>query len=245
MRWRGSVLDGVLAAEDGEVEDGFDAGLGVVAAGHEIPFMRQQRFAGSDCFNAPFAGADLRLLKQLLHDGQTVLLMLTKSDTVVDLSEGAQSLKSAVMRIADAEEQAREMLRIGRRAAVPVGGAAEGALPLADGEAIAWTEMARGLLVHWVRLEDSPSGPRVADCRVLAPTEWNFHPRGVLAQACITWRKALSMRTSQPGVRMKRRSVLRSECDSLNSATGSTMRGSGAHHSGGSPGLYQGKMPRW
>ncbi|MFT3957464.1 MAG: hypothetical protein QM722_24710 [Piscinibacter sp.] len=60
---------------------------------------------------------------------------------------------------------------------------AEGALPLGHGEAIAWTEMARGLLVHWVRLEDSPPGPRVADCRVLAPTEWNFHPQGVLAQA--------------------------------------------------------------
>ncbi len=59
---------------------------------------------------------------------------------------------------------------------------AEGALPLAQGEAIAWTEMSRGLLVHWVQLEDSPSGPRVADCRVLAPTEWNFHPEGVLAQ---------------------------------------------------------------
>ena len=39
---------------------------------------------------------------------------------------------------------------------------------------------------HWVRLEDSPSGPRVADCRVLAPTEWNFHPRGVLAQTLAT-----------------------------------------------------------
>lgn len=62
---------------------------------------------------------------------------------------------------------------------------AEGALPLGPGEAIAWTEMARGLLVHWVRLEegdDGPQGPRVADCRVLAPTEWNFHPHGVLAQ---------------------------------------------------------------
>ncbi len=60
---------------------------------------------------------------------------------------------------------------------------AEGVLPLAQGEAIAWTEMARGLLVHWVQLEDSPAGARVADCRVLAPTEWNFHPEGVLAQA--------------------------------------------------------------
>lgn len=59
---------------------------------------------------------------------------------------------------------------------------AAGALPLPGGEAIAWTEMARGLLVHWVRLEDRPDGPRVADCRVLAPTDWNFHSRGVLAR---------------------------------------------------------------
>ncbi|TXC66644.1 hypothetical protein FSC37_14910 [Piscinibacter aquaticus] len=62
------------------------------------------------------------------------------------------------------------------------------ALPLGPGEAISWTEMARGLLVHWVQLEDGPRGPRVADCRVLAPTEWNFHPHGVLAQTLATLR---------------------------------------------------------
>lgn len=56
-----------------------------------------------------------------------------------------------------------------------------GALPLNPGEGIAWTEMARGLLIHWVRLD--ASGQSVEACRVLAPTEWNFHPRGVLAQA--------------------------------------------------------------
>ena len=65
---------------------------------------------------------------------------------------------------------------------------AHGALALGPGEGIAWTEMARGLLVHWVRLADSADGPRVADCRVLAPTEWNFHPRGVLARALATLR---------------------------------------------------------
>lgn len=56
---------------------------------------------------------------------------------------------------------------------------AEGALPLAHGEGIAWTETARGLLVHRVLLDD---GERVHAAQVLAPTEWNFHPRGVLAQ---------------------------------------------------------------
>lgn len=66
-----------------------------------------------------------------------------------------------------------------------------GALPLHAGEGVAWTEMARGLLVHWVRLDPPLAGSsgvssdtaRVAACRVLAPTEWNFHPRGVLAQS--------------------------------------------------------------
>jgi hypothetical protein len=55
-----------------------------------------------------------------------------------------------------------------------------GALPLGDGQAIAWCEMARGLLLHWVQLDDQH---RVQDYRVLAPTEWNFHPDGALARA--------------------------------------------------------------
>ncbi|HEX5633974.1 MAG TPA: hypothetical protein VFX50_12135, partial [Gemmatimonadales bacterium] len=44
-------------------------------------------------------------------------------------------------------------------------------------------EMAR-LLVHRVRLEDGRAGgePVVAECDVLAPTEWNFHPEGAVAR---------------------------------------------------------------
>jgi len=55
-----------------------------------------------------------------------------------------------------------------------------GALNLAPGQAIAWVEMARGLLLHWVQLD---SEGQVADYRVIAPTEWNFHPEGALAHA--------------------------------------------------------------
>ncbi len=47
--------------------------------------------------------------------------------------------------------------------------------------AVASVPMARGRLMHvveWVR-----TSPRVANYRVIAPTEWNFHPRGALAQA--------------------------------------------------------------
>jgi hypothetical protein len=41
-------------------------------------------------------------------------------------------------------------------------------------EAVVALEMARGVLLHWIRLEDG----RIADYRIVAPTEWNFHPRG-------------------------------------------------------------------
>lgn len=70
--------------------------------------------------------------------------------------------------------------------AVSPGRLAAGALPLGDGAGLAWTEMSRGLLVHWICLEKSPMDPALARatiCRVIAPTEWNFHPDGALARA--------------------------------------------------------------
>jgi hypothetical protein len=55
-----------------------------------------------------------------------------------------------------------------------------GALKLGEGQAIAWCEMARGLLLHWLQLDGHGA---VAQYRVLSPTEWNFHPQGALALA--------------------------------------------------------------
>ncbi len=57
---------------------------------------------------------------------------------------------------------------------------ASGALRLGRGAALAWCEMARGLLLHWVQLDANGT---VQDYRVLAPTEWNFHPNGALSKA--------------------------------------------------------------
>lgn len=50
---------------------------------------------------------------------------------------------------------------------------------LGENAGIAGVETSRGLLVHVVRL----AGGKVADYRIVAPTEWNFHPAGPLAQA--------------------------------------------------------------
>jgi Ni,Fe-hydrogenase I large subunit len=57
---------------------------------------------------------------------------------------------------------------------------ATGAMKLGPGQALAWCEMARGLLLHWVQLDAQGA---VQDYRVVAPTEWNFHPDGALARA--------------------------------------------------------------
>lgn len=50
---------------------------------------------------------------------------------------------------------------------------------VSEGIGIAGVETARGLLFHVARLHAG----KVADYRILAPTEWNFHPAGPLAQA--------------------------------------------------------------
>ena len=47
-----------------------------------------------------------------------------------------------------------------------------------DGIGLAQIQAARGLLIHRLELRQG----RVHDYRIIAPTEWNFHPEGVVAQ---------------------------------------------------------------
>jgi uptake hydrogenase large subunit len=56
-----------------------------------------------------------------------------------------------------------------------------GARTLPSGSGIAWVENARGLLIHLVQLDQG----RVRSYRIVAPTEWNFHPGGALASALL------------------------------------------------------------
>jgi coenzyme F420-reducing hydrogenase alpha subunit len=52
------------------------------------------------------------------------------------------------------------------------------AFPLGPGEGLAAVQTARGLLLHHARVAEG----RVAGYRIVAPTEWNFHPDGPLAR---------------------------------------------------------------
>ncbi len=53
------------------------------------------------------------------------------------------------------------------------------------GEGLGWVETARGLLLHWVTVSpgrDPADTTTVAHYRVIAPTDWSFHPHGVVAR---------------------------------------------------------------
>jgi hypothetical protein len=56
-------------------------------------------------------------------------------------------------------------------------------LPAAGGllRGLGWVETARGVLAHLIDAEGSARNERIVHYRILAPTEWNFHPRGALA----------------------------------------------------------------
>ncbi len=60
-------------------------------------------------------------------------------------------------------------------------GHGHGALALGSGSAIAWVETARGLLLHRAALD----GERIAAWRIVAPTEWNFHPEGAFSRGAL------------------------------------------------------------
>ncbi len=56
-----------------------------------------------------------------------------------------------------------------------------GAAGAGRGSGLGWVETARGLLVHRVTLEAG----RITGYRIVAPTEWNFHPRGAFARGAL------------------------------------------------------------
>jgi hypothetical protein len=72
-----------------------------------------------------------------------------------------------------------ELARIaaGAASAAPLGGS----VPLGPGQGLGWAETARGLLLHRVALD----GGRVGRYRIVAPTEWNFHPQGAFGAAML------------------------------------------------------------
>ncbi|WP_415891992.1 nickel-dependent hydrogenase large subunit [Neptuniibacter sp. PT8_73] len=49
-----------------------------------------------------------------------------------------------------------------------------------DKPGFAWVEAARGVLIHRVTMSSHNGDERMDQYRIIAPTEWNFHPQGTL-----------------------------------------------------------------
>lgn len=73
-------------------------------------------------------------------------------------------------RLAELRDWAQDHAKVG------AGGTAS-AVPVGPGRGRALVETARGLLMHEIALDEE----RIAEYFIVAPTEWNFHPQGPLA----------------------------------------------------------------
>jgi coenzyme F420-reducing hydrogenase alpha subunit len=95
----------------------------------------------------------------------------------------ADPLIAALMQRSTSRVPARFVARLRELALLLTGRASAvvGARALPGGGRIAWVENARGLLTHQVRFDAG----RAADYRIVAPTEWNFHPDGALVRALL------------------------------------------------------------
>lgn len=86
---------------------------------------------------------------------------------------GRGLLVRAVARLLDVVSQTEKMQQTGQLEAP-----ASPCRPVPEAIGIGQVETARGRLVHWLRLEQG----LVAYYHILAPTEWNCHPEGTLAE---------------------------------------------------------------
>ncbi len=91
----------------------------------------------------------------------------------------AARLLARLIELAQLPEQLREPRATGIRSASPRPGVG---IPQGDfRRGVAAVETARGTLLHQVTL----AGDRVAHYRIVAPTEWNFHPRGAFVRGLL------------------------------------------------------------
>lgn len=96
------------------------------------------------------------------------------------LAQGRRLAARILARIADLRESARAL------AAHKPAPRIDACSP-APGVGLARVDSARGLLIHQVRLVPGSPGEvaRIADYRIVAPTEWNFHPQGVFVREAL------------------------------------------------------------
>ena len=109
------------------------------------------------------------------HPAETGAIARLRQQPLVASLASAFGRSTLVRFAARLSELAR--LACGEQAAAPLAGS----LQLGAGRGLGWVETARGLLLHQIDLQ----GERIGRYRIVAPTEWNFHPQGALPAAML------------------------------------------------------------
>ncbi|MCK9532252.1 MAG: nickel-dependent hydrogenase large subunit [Gammaproteobacteria bacterium] len=117
------------------------------------------------------------------HCETTALERQRRQPLVADLlaNEGNGLLTRLVARLVELEDIPKRLER-DRLALEWDEACGDSAAPVAGGNGLAQVEAARGRLIHYVEIARGA----VRRFRILAPTEWNFHPAGVAAQGLLT-----------------------------------------------------------
>jgi uptake hydrogenase large subunit len=179
---------GSLARLDGWIDAGHTAGARLLrqlrdaaasisqATADVVPLLPAQQPAAHIAEWLPPSGTDIEFSHQPLWRGQP-------AETGALAREQGNALVVALRQRDASRVQARCVARLRELAQLLAGlpQALTGLVPAPDGHGVAWVENARGLLVHQVWLE----AERSRTYRIVAPTEWNFHPAGVLPRSLI------------------------------------------------------------
>ncbi len=140
-------------------------------------FIAAPRWHGAAAESTPFAR---QLNQPLVADLARELgngLLPRLAAQLVELSSLLVELPRRLVALTEADPSAEVV----PAHAEPLAGRHAGAAP-SPGTGLAQVQAARGLLVHRLTVEQG----RLADYRILAPTEWNFHPQGVAALGLAT-----------------------------------------------------------
>ncbi|AHF00026.1 nickel-dependent hydrogenase large subunit [Thioalkalivibrio paradoxus] len=98
-----------------------------------------------------------------------------RAHPVLALGDGqADAWRRVLARVLELEQGLQSLVHRARWPHALIGEAAPDA-------AVVALEMARGVLLHWLRVDDG----RIAEYRIVAPTEWNFHPQGPAARGLV------------------------------------------------------------
>ena len=132
-----------------------------LASEHADVFMQQPTLDGKPCESTPYARQCQHPLLQEMTQKYGVGLLTRFTAVLLELAATYLDLEKALMKF---EPQC------------DVVGNAE------EHTGFSFVEAARGRLIHRVTLEDG----KVKTYQIVAPTEWNFHPDGVLKNALLS-----------------------------------------------------------